>query len=162
MKTFLLKCLTPYLPLGQNKVNKQIKSDRSKFEKKMKIVSFYTSILLLFYFVLSINTIRKRHKTKIPLGHSENPEMLRAIRAHSNFAEYVPLNLIAIFLVESQGALPLLVHFLGISTFLGRLLHAYGISQNKENFKFRFTGMVLTFTALLTSAGYLAFSFFTK
>jgi uncharacterized membrane protein YecN with MAPEG domain len=126
----------------------------------MKIVSLYTSLLLIFYFVLSINTIRKRRRTKIPIGHFENPEMLRAIRAHSNFAEYVPLNLFAIYLVESQGATPLLVHFLGFSTFLGRLLHAYGISQNNENFKFRIIGMVLTFTSLLTAAGYLAFSFF--
>jgi uncharacterized membrane protein YecN with MAPEG domain len=85
--------------------------------------------------------------------------MLRAMRAHSNFAEYVPLNLFAIYLVESHGAIPLLVHFLGLSTLLGRLLHAYGISQNNENFKFRVTGMALTFTALLSSAGYLTFSF---
>ncbi len=128
----------------------------------MKIVSLYTSLLLILFFVLSINTIRKRRKTKIPIGHSENPEMLRAMRAHSNFAEYVPLNLFAIYLVESHGATPLLVHFLGFSTLLGRLLHAYGISQNNENFKFRVTGMALTFTALLSSAGYLAFSFLTN
>jgi uncharacterized membrane protein YecN with MAPEG domain len=126
----------------------------------MKIVSLYTSLLLIFYFILSINTIRKRRKTKISIGHFENPEMLRAIRAHSNFVEYVPLNLFAIYLVESHGASPLFVHFLGFSTFFGRLLHAYGISQNNENFKFRVTGMALTFTALLSAAGYLAFSFF--
>jgi uncharacterized membrane protein YecN with MAPEG domain len=126
----------------------------------MKIVSLYTSFLLIFYFILSINTIRKRRKIKIAIGHNENPEMLRAIRAHSNFAEYVPINLFAIYLVESQGAVPLFVHFLGFSLLLGRLLHAYGISQTNENFKFRVTGMSLTFTALLCSAAHLAYLFF--
>jgi uncharacterized protein len=126
----------------------------------MEIVSLYTSLLLVLYFILSINTIRKRRKTKISIGHFENPEMLRAIRAHSNFAEYVPLNLFAIYLVESHGAAPLLVHYLGFSTLFGRLLHAYGISQDNENFKFRVTGMALTFTALLSAAGYLAFAYF--
>ena len=126
----------------------------------MKIVSLYTSLLLVVYFALSINTIRKRRKIKISLGHLENPEMLRAIRAHSNFAEYVPLNLFALYLVESQGAPLLLSHFLGFSTLLGRLLHAYGITQNNENFKFRVTGMMLTFTVMLSAASYLAFLFF--
>lgn len=126
----------------------------------MKIVSLYTSLLLIFYFILSINIIRKRRKTKISIGHSENQGMLRAIRAHSNFAEYVPLSLFSIYLVESHGADPRIVHFLGILIFFGRILHAYGISQVKENFKFRVTGMLLTFTSLLCAAGYLGISFF--
>jgi len=68
--------------------------------------------------------------------------MLRSIRAHSNLAEYVPLNLFALYLLESQGAPLLLSHVLGFSTLLGRLLHAYGITQNNENFKFRVTGIM--------------------
>jgi uncharacterized membrane protein YecN with MAPEG domain len=126
----------------------------------MKIISLYASLLMFLYFVLSINTIRLRRKTKISIGHSENPEMLRAIRAHSNFAEYVPLNLFAIFLVEFQGATSVFVHFLGALTLIGRSLHAHGVLQNNENFKFRVTGMALTFTSLLCSACYLIFSFF--
>ena len=35
---------------------------------------------------------------------------------------------------------------------LGRLLHAYGVSRPREDFRFRVTGMVLTFTVLLSSA----------
>ena len=125
----------------------------------MKIISFYTSLHLIFYLLLSINTIRARRKTKIALGHNENLLMLRAMRAHSNFAEYVPFSLFAIFLVETHGANPLFVHFLGLSILTGRILHAYGISQEDENFKFRVTGMALTFNSLLSSAGYLLFAF---
>jgi uncharacterized membrane protein YecN with MAPEG domain len=128
----------------------------------MKIISFYTSLLIILFFILSVNTIRKRRKTKIAIGHDENPELLRAIRAHSNFSEYVPINLMALYLVESQGASPLFVHFLGTILVIGRLIHAYGISQVKENFRLRITGMSLTFTTMLLSAGYLIFTFFLK
>ena len=86
--------------------------------------------------------------------------MLRAIRAHSNFAEYVPICLFAIYLTEAQGANPFFVHCLGFSLLLGRALHAYGISQVNENFKFRVSGMMFTFSSLLGSASYLIISFF--
>ena len=101
-----------------------------------------------------------RRKNQIAIGHNECPEMLRAIRAHSNFAEYVPLCLFAIYLIESQGANPYFIHFLGSLLLIGRISHAYGISQINENFKFRVTGMALTFTSLLSSSLYLIVSYF--
>ncbi len=126
----------------------------------MKITALYTSLLIILFFVLSIKTIKQRRKNKIALGHNENPEMLRAIRAHSNFAEYVPLNLFALYLVEAQGANPIITHFLGLAILIGRFLHSYGISQINENFKFRVTGMILTFAAMICSASYLIIQFF--
>lgn len=127
----------------------------------MKVTALYSSILILFYVFLSFNTIKTRRKTKIALGHDENPQMLRAIRAHSNFSEYVPLSLFAIFLVEGNSNNPILPHLLGILTLTGRTLHAYGISQIKENFNYRVMGMFLTFTSLISSAVYL-FSFYLR
>ena len=124
----------------------------------MKIISLYTSLLTILYFILSIRTIRRRRSTKIAIGHNDNSQMLRAMRAHSNFAEYVPLSLFGIYLAEVQGANAIFVHFLGLSILIGRLLHAYGISQENENFKFRITGMALTFTSMLCSATYLIFT----
>lgn len=35
---------------------------------------------------------------------------------------------------------------------IGRLSHAYGVSQLKEDFRFRITGMVLTFTVIAVAA----------
>ena len=81
--------------------------------------------------------------------------MLRAMRVHANFAEYVPFALLLIFLVESSGANPLVVHALGVALLVARLSHAYGVSQQKENFRFRVLGMATTLTVLLLSAIYL-------
>ncbi len=74
------------------------------------------------------------------------------MRVHSNFAEYAPLTILLIFMLEVQGARPLLVHALCICLLLGRIVHAYGVSQTPENLKYRVTGMILTFTALVSAS----------
>ena len=63
-------------------------------------------------------------------------------------------------MVESVGTSPLLIHFLGASLLGGRISHAFGVSQDKENFKFRISGMAITFTVILLSSLYLLYSFF--
>jgi uncharacterized membrane protein YecN with MAPEG domain len=113
----------------------------------------YAALLALLYIYLSVRTIGVRRRVQVALGPGDNPEMLRAMRVHANVAEYVPLALILIFLVEAQGTAAWLVHALGASLLLGRCLHAYGVSQVKETFTFRVSGMVLTFTVLGVSAG---------
>lgn len=113
----------------------------------------YAALLALFFIFLSARTIGVRRKVQVTLGPGDNPEMLRAMRVHANFAEYVPLALILIYLVEAQGTAAWLVHALGAALLLGRCLHAYGVSQVQETFAFRVSGMVLTFTVLGVSAG---------
>jgi uncharacterized membrane protein YecN with MAPEG domain len=123
----------------------------------MDILPLYASLLGFLFFYLSIRTIGLRRRLKIAIGDQANQEMLRAMRVHSNFSEYVPLTLILIYLVEIQGANQLLVHLLGASLLVGRLIHSYGVSKVNEDFKIRVTGMAFTFTAMLTSSGYLLF-----
>lgn len=124
----------------------------------MHILPLYASILALMFVGLSVRTLRMRRRLKIAVGDAGNPTMLRAMRVHSNFAEYVPLSLLLIFLVEAGGANPLLVHFLGSTLLLGRVSHAYGVSQIRENFRFRVVGMALTFTSMISSSLYLIYS----
>ena len=81
------------------------------------------------------------------------------MRVHSNFAEYVPLALVMLVLVEGQGAHAAVVHGLGLCLLAGRLAHAYGVSQPRENFKFRVFGMAMTFVTLIASSAYLLFAF---
>jgi len=83
--------------------------------------------------------------------------MLRAIRVHSNFAEYVPFGLLLLYLAEIQGAPSAAVHGVGLCLLIGRLSHAYGVSQEDEQFQYRVRGISLTFTAFVASAGFLLF-----
>lgn len=47
---------------------------------------------------------------------------------------------------------PLFLHGLGVTLLLGRLLHAWGVSQVDENYAFRVAGMAMTFATIMTSA----------
>ena len=121
----------------------------------MHITPVYAAAVTLLFVGLSVRTLRLRRTLGIALGDAGNPRMLRAIRVHANCAEYGPIGLVLLFLVESVGANALLVHALGASLVLGRFSHAFGVSQPDEEYAFRVAGMALTFGTLLTSAGYL-------
>jgi len=125
----------------------------------MHITPLYASVLAILFVALSVRTLRMRHRLKIAVGDAGNQALLRAIRVHSNFAEYVPLSLLLISFVEMSGASALLVHFLGLCLLVGRAVHAYGVSQLNENYTFRVAGMAMTFTTLMGASGYLILSY---
>lgn len=118
----------------------------------MHVTALYAATLGLLFFVLSVRTISLRQKLQVGVGDGGSMELLRAMRVHSNFAEYVPITLILLYLLEAAGGNHTLVHALGGFLFLGRLSHAWGVSQVSENLKFRIFGMALTFTALVGSS----------
>jgi len=66
--------------------------------------------------------------------------------------------ILAVF-VEIQQFSPIIVHALCLILLIGRICHAYGVSQEKEDYRFRVVGMVLTFTAISISALLLVGSF---
>jgi uncharacterized membrane protein YecN with MAPEG domain len=123
------------------------------------IVPAYAALLGLFFIALSIRTLRLRRQLRIAVGDGGNPAMLRAMRVHANFAEYVPLGLILLHFVEAQGAQAMLLHGLCLCLLLGRVAHAFGVSQTAENFSFRVTGMALTFTTIFFSSAWLLLAF---
>ena len=125
----------------------------------MKIVILYASLLSLLYLALTFRTILLRRKLRAALGDAGDKSLQRAIRAHANFGEYVPLALVLLILVEGSGASWLMVHSLGAALLLGRLLHALGISRVREPLPLRMVGMVLTITCLLVSGVYLLVAF---
>ena len=123
----------------------------------MMITPLYAAIFALFFVFLSVRTLLTRRRLKIALGNGRlgdgsHPQMTRAVRAHSNFAEYVPLGLILLWMLESLGTHSYVIHGLCLCLLIGRLSHAYGISQENENFKFRVFGMSMTFVTIIGSA----------
>ena len=119
------------------------------------ILPTYAALMAIMFVVLSIRTIRQRRQLKINLGDAGNKDMQRAMRVHANFAEYVPLSLLMIYLVEQSGVYAWFAHALCFGLLVGRVSHAYGVSQQRENFAFRVTGMYLTFAVLVTCAVHL-------
>ena len=113
------------------------------------VTSIFTAILTLFYLVLTLRIINLRGNFKVSLGDGGVSELQRAIRAHGNFAEYVPLGLISLACLEANGAPWWITIPLGIALMTGRVLHALGISESSSDFKQRVRGMKITFNTLL-------------
>ncbi len=114
----------------------------------MPITAFYASLLAVFFLVLSARVIGWRRVQRVELGHGEDPQLLRRMRVHANFAEYVPLTLLLMALTESMTPPRPLLHLVGILLVVGRLMHAYGLSQTPHILRYRAWGMILTLTAL--------------
>jgi uncharacterized membrane protein YecN with MAPEG domain len=116
------------------------------------IVPAYAAILALIYIFLAFRIMQLRGRVGAPIGSGGDPRLERAIRAHGNFAEYVPLALILLFAMEMQRNSIYVLHLLCIVLVLGRIIHAYGISQEKETMAFRATGMLATFIVLIAAS----------
>ena len=88
-------------------------------------------------------------------GDGGNPEMQRAIRAHGNNTEYVPIALILLVLAHDLGAGLLLIHAIGLTLTIGRMLHGIGFVERRHetptgHSTLRRWGMILTLLAILT------------
>lgn len=68
-----------------------------------------------------------------------------------------PLSLLFYF-AEQSGAQPVMLHAFGICLLTGRLLHAWGASQARENHRFRGLGMTLTFLPSIAASLRLLYS----
>ena len=116
------------------------------------IVPLYAALLAALYLVLSVAVIRQRRRRRIALGSGGLPEVERAIRAHGNFAEYVPFALLLLAFAELRGNPGWLLHLLCLMLLAGRLAHGWGLSQVQEDYRWRSVGMALTFTVLAAAA----------
>jgi uncharacterized membrane protein YecN with MAPEG domain len=113
--------------------------------------SLYAALLAALYILLSLRVIKARRTHRVALG-APHRLVERAVRAHGNCAEYAPFGLIMLGLLEGMGLPAWGVHALGSAFLAGRVLHAWGISQEPEVFRFRTAGMGLTFAVLGVAA----------
>ncbi|GAH01977.1 unnamed protein product, partial [marine sediment metagenome] len=106
----------------------------------MAITAFYAALLGLFFVFLSFRVIGWRRLKSVELGHGEDSELLRRMRVHANFAEYVPFTLLLMAIAKSMTAPRPLIHIAGLILIAGRLLHAYGLSQTPHILRLRVGG----------------------
>ncbi len=126
----------------------------------LEVTSLTAGLLALLYLVLSILVIKFRMKEQETL---DVPDGLirRTVRAHGNFAEYVPIVVILMALVELQSELAehWLISIAGVFI-LGRVAHAYSIVVFEERYKtmrFRQVAMMATFIPMAILALLLIF-----
>ncbi len=118
----------------------------------MPITALYAGLLAFVFVVLSFRTIGARRAAKVEIGDGSDLELLRRMRVHANFAEYVPIALTLMALAEATKANPLLLHAIGVTLLGGRVVHAYALSQSPHILSLRVAGMVATLTAIMAAA----------
>lgn len=118
----------------------------------MYVTPIYAAALAMLFALLSIRTLLLRRSLGIGLGDGGDERMQRAVRAHGNFAEYAPLTLLLLLMLELQGVQGAWIHGLGLCLLVGRISHAFGVSRAPENYVFRVFGMAMTLTALISAA----------
>ncbi len=102
--------------------------------------------LLNLWLGLRVSLLRRRHG--VALGSGGNPAVEARMRAHANFAEYAPMFLILLLLVELAGAPAGWLWAAGILFVLARLLHPFGMDRPGAN-ALRAAGIIGTWAALL-------------
>ena len=118
----------------------------------MPITALYAGLLVPIFIILCVRVIRVRRGAKVSVGDGGDVSLLRRMRVQANFAEYVPLALVLMGLVESLKVDWRLIHALGIGLLIARIAHAVGMSPTKDILPLRVTGVVLTFIVLIAAA----------
>lgn len=118
------------------------------------ITMFYAGLLCLVFLALAFRVVGLRRSLQVGLGSGGNEVLDRAARTHANFAEYVPLALLLVALVEAGTAAPVwAVHALGLLLLFGRLIHGFlGLNRRSGYSPGRFWGTCLTWLVMAAAA----------
>ena len=122
-----------------------------------RAVGLWTGLSLLLILWLSMRISAGRRKLKVSVGDGGHPILTNSTRAFGNAIEYIPTALIALAVVAVFYSAPV-VHGLGGAFFLGRILHVWGMGQEKQPAIGRMLGMLLTYLTFVGSAGLLIFA----
>lgn len=109
--------------------------------------ALWAGLNIILLLALSLLVVRQRQRHKVALGDEGVPELAQAIRAFGNATEYVPAALIGIVVLALVQAPPLAIHVAGLTLFVGRVVHAIGLSTSGGTSFPRAIGMVLTWVA---------------
>jgi uncharacterized protein len=121
----------------------------------LPVTSFYAALLALLFCVLALRVLRLRVQLGVTLGDGGHAHLQRAVRAHGNFAEFVPLALLLLLLLELSSLPAAYLHGYGGLLLLARLLHALGVSQRYEKVVWRITAKVMTINLMCAAAVFL-------
>jgi hypothetical protein len=120
-----------------------------KLMEPFHIFALYTTVNALIMLILGILVVQARVKTQTDIGDGGKPEMAGPLRAHGNNTEWVPMGLLMLWIFCPLDGSPWVMHALGGTLTLGRLLHAIGLSRSTGPTPLRFAGMVLTWIAYI-------------
>lgn len=117
-----------------------------------RITLFIASLHALMFVALSLRVVGRRRAARVGVGSGGDEALSLRMRVHGNFAEYVPLALLMLALLELSGLPAALLWALGLVLLLGRVLHAVGLGSSPGYSFGRFSGALLTMVVLVAEA----------
>ena len=115
--------------------------------------TLYLGLFGLFMLILKLNVGRVRGAENVGFGDGNNEAVQRAIRAQGNAVEDVPIVLLGLVGLAALSAPVVLIHGLGGSFLVGRVLHAVGIGGSSGSSFGRSVGTLITLIVKLVTAG---------
>lgn len=126
----------------------------------LPITALYVGLFMLLLLVLAIGVVRQRLSTQTSMGDGGHLSLIKAMRAHGNAIEYVPVVLIGLAVLELNSGNGLLLHLYGSAFLIARFSHAFGMQLTNEGNNFRKVGVVLTWLVMLAMGVHLIASTF--
>ena len=120
------------------------------------ITALYGALNAIFNIFLANNVSNARRRHKVGIGDGSDPGMLVAIRAHANNAEFVPLAIVVMLLLEMCGADRAILHIYGGTLLVARIAHWIGLPRKSPN-PYRFGGVAVTWILIVAGAAYLLY-----
>lgn len=121
-------------------------------ESALEVLALYVGLNALITLTLAGLVGRERGRAKVMLGDGGDAALQRAIRAHGNNIEYVPIALILLAVLYMLAAPLWLLHALGLALTVGRVAHGWGMHQEKQPNAGRAIGTMLTLIVFLAGA----------
>ncbi len=119
------------------------------------VTAAFAAVLALIFFALSIWVVAGRTKFGVVLGDGGRTALNQRIRTHANFAEYVPMILVLVALLEGSGESTVVIKWLLSLLVIARLMHPIGMvarEKSPQQFAFRAPGAILTWLVMIVAA----------
>ena len=113
------------------------------------ITGLYAALSAAIILLLSARVVLLRRVLKVGIGDGGDKALAKAIRAQANAIEYIPICVLLLFLVETNGLATMTAHAYGATLILGRVLHALGLSRSAGVSFGRYWGTLLTWLVML-------------
>ena len=124
------------------------------------ITGLYTGLTIILAIILGAGIGLHRGKIKVSIGDGGDPETLLRMRRHGNLVETAALTLLAMAIIEVNGASATLLHGLGIAYILTRILHPIGLKADDVTHPLRALGAGGSTLVMLIAGGMAIWQFF--
>ena len=110
--------------------------------------SLHAGLIAAIFLALSARVILYRRAHRVSMGDRGDAVLARRIRAQANCAEYAPVGIVLLLLLELQGFGAAILHALGLMLVAGRAIHGWGFTRSDTAMWPRVGGMALTLTMI--------------